>query len=152
MLECPPDLLAALPKGAEAIAKDWWSSLSDADRKQISGMWDQRLEVKFFSPQPSDVGQADSWEQVPEVEGGRFVPTDDTRGLKEWGPSYFEHLLQHPELVLVWEPEHRTFHIGCTQHADARKCLTSREVPVNFRCPLELARCPLKSLRGSRFI
>jgi hypothetical protein len=124
--------------------------MSDVDRQQVAGMWDERLEVRFFSPQRSDAGQVDDWENVPEVQGGRFVPTDDTRGLKEWGPGYFEHLLQHPELVLVWEPEHRTFYIGCTQHPAAQECLKSGEIPVDFRCPLDLTACPLLQLRGSR--
>lgn len=112
MLEFPSDLLAALPSGADKIAKHWWESLSEADRQRVSGMWDERLEVKFFTPQSSSDGEADTWEEVPKVIGGRFVPADDSTGLAEWGPGYFEHLLQHPELVLAWEPQRRTFHIG----------------------------------------
>jgi hypothetical protein len=92
----------------------------------------------------------DEWEQVPTVKGGRFVPPDDARGLAEWGPGYIEHLLQHPELVLLWEPAQRTFHIGCTRHAAARSCLESGGVPKGFACPVGSASCPLLPLKGAR--
>lgn len=59
MLEIPPDLLAALPQGAEPVASDWWSTLSDTDRSQVADMWDDRIEVKFFTPQRTDDGQMD---------------------------------------------------------------------------------------------
>jgi hypothetical protein len=150
MIEIPSSLIATLPTGAETVARGWWDSLTDADRQQLIDMWDERLEVKFFSPQCSDAGDTDDWERVPKVRGSRFVPTDDTRGLEEWGPGYFEHLLQHPELVIVWEPEQRTFHIGCTSHPAARECMKSGQVPVDFRCPLDSLACPLLPLRGSR--
>ena len=57
---------------------------------------------------------------IPAVQGGRFVSSDDD-GREEWTPGYFEHLLQHPDLVLAYEPPHRVFYI-CTQHAAARAC------------------------------
>ena len=152
MVEFPSDLIAALPQGSESVARDWWSTLSDDDRRQIAGLWDERLEVKFFTPQRSEAGRQDDWEHVPDVEGGRFIPSDDARGLKEWGPGYFEHLLQHPELVLVWEPERRTFHIGCVQHPAAQQCWKVGEIPPEFTCPLDLSTCPLLSLRSSRRI
>lgn len=91
-----------------------------------------------------------AWAETPRVKRGCFVPSDDARGIDEWGPSYFEHLLQHPELVLIWEPETRTFHVGCTRHAAARECLSSGQVAVDFACPFELPACPLQPLRGAR--
>jgi hypothetical protein len=146
MLEMPEDLLAAIPTASEPVARDWWAALSDAERGQVAGLWDDRREVHFFSPQADDAECLDAWEQVPEVQGGRFLPRDDAWGLSEWGPGYFEHLLQHPELVLIWEPAERTFHIGCTRHADARACLESGRVPTDFVCPLDSASCPLEPL------
>jgi hypothetical protein len=152
MSDLPADLLAALPPGAVEVARRWWSSLSEADQRRVAGLWDERLEVQFFTPQPDDTGQVDCWEQVPTVVGGRFVPRDDAWGLSEWGPGYFEHLLQHPELVIVWEPVGRTFHIGCTRHPSARACLTSGEVPSAFVCPLGIESCPWEPLRGARLL
>jgi hypothetical protein len=148
MNELPPDLLAALPEGAGTVAERWWASLSQEDRRRVAGLWDERLEVRFFAPQADAAGCVDGWDQVPAVRGGRFVPSDDD-GRGEWGPGYFEHLLQHPELVLAYEPPRRTFHI-CTQHAAARACVAEGVVPVGFVCPVGSASCPMRPLRGAR--
>lgn len=150
MLDFPADLLAAIPAGSEPVARQWWASLSEDDRRQVAGLWDDRREVRFFLPQADDAGRLDAWEQVPRVEGSRFVPRDDAWGLAEWGLGYFEHLLEHPELVLLWEPAERTFHIGCTRHQPARACLESGEVPADFVCPVGFPACPLKPIRGAR--
>ncbi len=93
------------------MAEKWWSTLSEPDRRRIAGLWDKRLEVCFFSPQADASGVVDDWQQVPSVRGGRFIPSEDD-GRTEWSPGYFEHLLQHPELVLAYEPPRRTFYIG----------------------------------------
>ena len=146
----PADLLAALPSGAGPVAESWWATLSDADQQRLTGLWDERLEVKFFTPQADDDGCADEWEQVPVVRGGRFVPPDDD-GRADWQPGYFEHLLQHPELVLAYEPQARTFYLGCTLHAAARECLAKGRVPTGYECPVGDAKCPLEPLRGAQF-
>jgi hypothetical protein len=149
MDEFPPELLAALPEGSGAVAMQWWASLSDVDRLKITVLWDERLEVCFFAPQADNTGCVDTWDQVPKVRGGRFVPSDND-GRSEWESGYFEHLLQHPELVLAYEPPRRRFYIGCTQHAAARACLTAGSVPAQFVCPVGSEGCPLEPLRGSR--
>jgi hypothetical protein len=149
MEELPSDLLAALPEAGVPVAQQWWASLSDADRRRIAGLWDERLEVSFFAPQADAAGCVDAWEQVPPVSGGRFIPHDDD-GHSAWGPGYFEHLLQHSELVLAYDPPHRTFHIGCTLHTAARVCLAAGVVPTEFACPVGSESCPLERLRGSR--
>lgn len=152
MVDLPADLLEAIPPGSAAVVQRWWASLTDDDRLRVAALWDRRHEVHFFTPQADDSGRLDDWTEMPKVRGGRFVPPDDARGLAEWGPGYFEHLLQHPELVPVWEPARRTFYIGCTRHAAARSCLESGEVPPEFACPAGLASCPLFPLRGGRLI
>jgi hypothetical protein len=150
MREIPADLLSAIPPGSEGVARQWWGALSEDDRRQVAGLWDARREVHFFSPQADEAGRVDEWGQVPRVRGGRFVPPDDAWGLSEWGPGYFEHLLEHPELVLLWEPAGRTFHIGCTRHQAARSCLASGRVPAEFVCPVDSPACPLRPIRGAR--
>jgi hypothetical protein len=149
MIALPPDLLAAIPPRSVTVAERWWNSLSDEERSQVADLWDNRLEVRFFTPQRDESGRLDDWEQVPAVWGGRFFPPDDAWGLAEWGPGYFEHLLQHPELMLLWQPAERTFHIGCTRHHAARACLDSGSVPETFTCPLSSQACPFVSLRGA---
>jgi hypothetical protein len=59
-------------------------------------------------------------------------------------------LLQHQELILAYDPTHRTFHIGCTQHPAAQACLKEGAVPTDFACPLASTSCPLNALRGAR--
>lgn len=152
MVEFPADLMQAIPRGAVPAARSWWDALPEPERRQVASLWDDRLEVHFFSPQADESGRLDDWAEVPTVEGGRFVPRDDAWGLAEWGPGYFEHLLQHPELVLLWEPERRTFHIGCTAHAAARSCLVAGQVPAEFACPAGTPSCPLLPLKGSRLL
>jgi len=149
MSQPPNDLLSAIPSGKEEVVRDWWSSLSELDQKQLVELWDNRLEVCFFSPQSDPEGQTDEWSQIPKVVGGRFVPTDNASGLSEWGPDYFEYLLLNPELVLAYEPAERTFHIGCHQHLAARACLINGTVPRTFNCPVASTSCPLEALRGS---
>ena len=119
MTDIPADLLTSLPPGSEPVAKAWWDTLSSDDRQRIAQMWDERLEVRFFTPQEDEHGCTDKWDAVPQVKGGRFVPSDDD-GRDDWQPGYFEHLLQHPELVLAFDPTNLTFHNGCTQHHAAR--------------------------------
>lgn len=148
MDQLPVDLLASLSEGARPVAECWWASLSAADRQRIAGLWDERLEVCFFAPQSDPAGSVDTWEQVPAVQGGRFVPSDDD-GRGEWAPGYFEHLLQHPELVLAYEPPRRVFYI-CTQHPAAQACVAAGVIPVEFVCPLTEPSCPLLALRGAR--
>ncbi|BBO34742.1 hypothetical protein PLANPX_4354 [Lacipirellula parvula] len=145
----PPALLAAFSVSEGEAIRSWWATLGDVDRDRIIELWDERLEVCFFAPQADEAGRADEWSQLPEVEGGRFVPHDDS-GAREWGPGYFEYLLQHPEFVITYEPELHKLYPTCTQHAVARACVTSGSVPVQFSCPVNMHDCPLLRLRGGR--
>jgi hypothetical protein len=120
MDEIPHDLLAALLAAARATAETWWAGLSDGERRQIAGLWDKRLEVRFFEPQADESGRVDDWDHIPKVRRGRY-----------------EHAT-------------RTFHVGCTVHAAARSCLTNGAVPAGFACPVSRANRPLLPLRGCR--
>ena len=120
MTDPPDDLLAAVPASTTDIVRNWWSSLPDEEKGRLADAWDKRLEVCFFTPQPDSTGKVDDWAQIPKVVGGRFIPTDDTSGFSEWGPTYFEYLLSHPELVIAFDAPLRTFHIGGAVAASAR--------------------------------
>lgn len=146
--DLPIDFVQSLPQGTEAVARQWWNSLGPADRATIAGLWDSRLEVSFFAPQSDDAGSLDAWDQIPAVQGGRFVPSDDD-GRGEWMEGYFEHLLQHPELVIAYDPTQRAFHFGCTAESQARACIAAGKVPGGFRCPAQSATCPFEALRGA---
>ncbi|MDY3557863.1 hypothetical protein R5W23_005514 [Gemmata sp. JC673] len=151
MEQPPADLLALLSEDEKPHAQFWWDTLPAADRRRVAGLWDERLEVCFFAPQADESGRLDGWEQVPAVRGGQFVPAaDDQRS--DWITGYFEYLLQHPELVLLYDPSHRRFHIGCNRHAAARACLSVGRVPGDFVCPRGAADCPLTPLRGASLV
>jgi hypothetical protein len=151
MQPIPADLLAVLPEGAGPVADNWWATLSDADQRRLVGLWDERLEVKFFTPQLDDIGHVDDWEQVPKVARGRFVPAEnDDRD--EWSPEFFERLLQDPDLILAYEPLYRCFFIACTQHPAAQTCLALGQIPVEFTCPIASKSCPLLLLRGASLL
>ena len=146
--DLPADFVQSIPEGTEAVARHWWSSLSAADRDTIARLWDNRLEISFFAPQADDSGCVDAWEQIPAIQGGRFIPPDDD-GRGEWMEGYFEHLLQHPELVIAYDPTQRAFHFGCTAESQARACIAVGRVPGSFHCPARSTTCPFERLRGA---
>ena len=49
MDDLPADLVVNLPEGSEPVARQWWASLSDDERRRIVGLWDERLEVLDWS-------------------------------------------------------------------------------------------------------
>ena len=114
MLPIPAQLtqtFAEVDQGAIAV---WWSGLSDEHRAEVARLCDQRADTCFF-------GVVADESELPEVEQG-LCDEDDVRPVDEWAPSHFEYLLNHPELVLIWDETEPTFHVGCTAHADARRC------------------------------
>jgi hypothetical protein len=124
-----------------AIAS-WWSKLSDAHREEVARLCDTRADTCFF-------GVVADESELPEVERG-LCEEDDVRPVEEWAPGHFEYLLNHPELVLIWDQAERTFHVGCTGHVQARACWKSGEVPAGFACPFVRSDCFMRPLVGRR--
>lgn len=125
----------------DAIAA-WWSKLSGAHRDEVTRLCDTRAETCFF-------GVVADESELPDVERG-LCDEDDVRPVDEWAASHFEYLLNHPELVLVWDPTERALHVGCTAHADARACWKSGEVPAGFTCPFAGSDCLMRPMVGRR--
>lgn len=126
----------------DAIAA-WWSKLSDAHRDEIARLCDTRADNCFF-------GVVADESELPEVERG-LCDEDDVRPVEEWAPSHFEYLLNHPELVLIWDQAERSFHVGCTAHTSAKTCWANGFTPSNFSCPFARADCLMRPLLGRRF-
>jgi hypothetical protein len=145
----PDGLQNVIPVTERGTVQEWWSTLSAIDRQRIATLWDERIEVNFFAPQTDDSGRLDDWNELPLVEGGRFIPHDD-RGFREWGPGYFEHLLQNPELVIGYDPEQLVVYHICSHHSAAQTCVAMGVVPAQFSCPVSDPLCPLLRLRGAR--
>ncbi len=137
----PRPLLDGLTASTSRDVEAWWAAFHDDARAEVISLWDGRRDGCFFGIDADDPSGP-----VPAVIGGRFVPHDDAWGLAEWGPGYFEHMLDHPEQFPVWEPTSRTFHIGCTAHPEARACLASGLIPADFRCPFHAVGCPMSRL------
>ena len=131
---------ADIDQGAIAA---WWSKLSDEHRQEVAKLCDTRADTCFF-------GVVADESELPEVERG-LCDEDDVRPVEEWAPGHFEYLLNHPELVLIWDQTERTFHVGCTAHADARGCWKSGGVPAGFACPFARSDCLMRPLLGRRF-
>ena len=142
MSTLPPDLSASLPSTEDASATAWWNGLSHQQRSELAVLCDPLQDDCFFGVTPEGG-------EPPTVRGGRFLPHDDAWGLEEWGPEWFDHLLEHPELVTMWEVERlRTFHI-CTRHPAARATLAVGRIPADFVCPFDSADCLMRRLIDS---
>lgn len=124
MTPIPSQLSTVFAKADRAAIETWWAELSEAARAEIATLCDERADACFFGVVADERDHV-----VPKVRGGRFLPEDDAWGFDEWGPSYFDHLVAHPELVLVWDPPQRTFHTGCIRHTSARMCWRNSAVP-----------------------
>jgi hypothetical protein len=144
MLPLPPALGDAYLDADRTAIEAWWSALPAAEQENLTQLCDHRLDKCFFG-----VIADDGKHVVPKVHGGRFVPREnDPWGFDEWGLEYFYHLLDHPELVLIWDEPQRTFHYGCTRHPAAHRCWSTRHIPTNFNCPFQSQSCLLSPLRG----
>jgi hypothetical protein len=148
MLPIPDDLLAALPDRGHPAAEQWWASLSEKQQRQVCDLWSQRVEVRFFEPIQHKDGTKDDWCDVPDVQGGRFIPREPDFRF-EASAEYWDFLFQHREHLLAYEPETGRFHHICTQHWAARRCREQGMVPADYACPLGSQECPLEAIRGA---
>lgn len=142
MEDLPETIRNSVPPELFGEASAWWQSLEDDDRRELQRLCDAKKELFLFETfsESSDI----------KVHGGRFISSDDNRRFEEWGEDYFDYLLGNPELVLVHDPEHRTFHIGCTLHANARQCYSNRMIDDSFHCPFDSTRCRMRQILGTR--
>lgn len=142
MSELPESIRQSLPENLIEEAIAWWRALSDSDRQELQKLCDLRKETFLFETFPND-GSGIT------VAGGKFIAHDDCIGIDEWGKDYFDYLMGNPELVLVHDPAHRTFHIGCTRHIAALQCYNRGTVPVDFTCPFGETACRMRIMLGN---
>src|SRR5262249_10852606 len=120
------------------------TDLPGTARSEVISLCDKRLDFCFFIPH-QDAAEELRGDPLPNVIGGRFVPSDEEAGWAEWRAEYFEYLLNHPEVVFREPQVVRTFHI-CTRHEIARATLAAGRIPADFVCPLGLQDCPMRKL------
>jgi len=140
MTPIPPHLTRAFAEVDQRAIAEWWAALDEDHRAEVARLCDRRADSCFF-------GVVADASQLPEVERG-LCDEDDVRPVQEWAPAHFEYLLNHPELVLIWDQTERTFHTGCTAHRDARACWSNGSVPRDFACPVGRNDCLMRPMRG----
>lgn len=145
MTSISAQLSNAFTEADRSSIEKWWSNLSEAARAETAVLCDERAENCFFGVVADERDHV-----IPKVHGGRFLPSDDAWGFDEWGPSYFDHLIAHPE-VLVWDATQRTFHTGCIGQQSARNCWRNSAAPEDFECQFEADdQCLMRPLRRRR--
>jgi hypothetical protein len=147
MRSIPADALKAVPADARRAVDNWWISLSDVEREKTASLWDRRRESCFFERQTSEDGTRDSWNRVPAVTGGRFVPHDDSIRMHEWLEDRMEYVLGQDDFLLGQVLVFRTFHI-CQAEPAARAVTESGVLPLDYVCPLNLSECPMRRLQS----
>lgn len=143
MKDFPESLRASIPPELIDDALAWWQSLTESDRSELVRLCDARREIFLFET-------VDGSDAERRISGGKFLPHDDASGIEEWGEDYFDTLLSNPELVIVYDPGFRRFHIGCSRHARARGCFAEGRIAAEFRCPLGNADCLMDRIRRTR--
>lgn len=138
----PSNLTDSIPDALLDDAKQWWTALSESDRDELTLLCDSRRELFLF--------ETFSGDDAPKVTGGKFIPHDNAFGIDDWGEDYFQHLLDHPELMIVYDTELRTFHIGCSRHIDARRCFVAGRMSNTFQCPFDSSVCLMHKIRNNR--
>lgn len=139
----PSSLRDSLPAHLVADAENWWADLKDDDRIELVRLCDSRKEIFLFET-------LDPSKDNAKITGGKFLPHDDGFGIQEWGEDWFDSLLSNPELMIVYDPEIRTFHIGCNRHAAARDCFRHGTISHGFQCPFSDDACLMEQIRKKR--
>ncbi len=138
----PKNLTASIPDSLIGDAERWWKSLNEDDRNELAHLCDSRREIFLFETFSAD--------DSPKVTGGKFIPHDHAFGIDEWGEGYFQHLLDHPELMIVYDTQLQTFHIGCSRHIHARRCFADGRISHDFQCPFETRDCRMHKILDNR--
>lgn len=126
--------------------ESWWQSLNDDSQSDVRILLDRRNDSRAYIYAGDDSGERD-WHILPI--GDDDLPFDDPQEYeREWQLDYFQHLLDHPELVLSRDAVIRTFHI-CTAHPAARRVATDGQLTCDFQCPVNDADCPIRAFASS---
>ena len=140
-LPVPKQLLRGLAQVDHAEIEEWWKSLPGSTQEQVATLCDRRHDSCLFGV----LGGG----EAPEVDRGHFLPdADDASEVGSWNEDQFEYLMNHPELVVVWDPNARKVHIGCVAHAKARECWAMGRIPEKFQCPFDRTDCLMNPMKG----
>jgi len=120
-------LVDGFPDVARQEIERWWVSLTEERREQVAHLCDERQDKCVFGIVGID---------EVEVESGHFMPDEEIQDDGDaWNQDRFDYLLNHPELVIAWEPSSGRVHHVCSAHAAALRCLVEGAVPKDLQCP-----------------
>ena len=126
--------------------ESWWQNLDDDSQSDVCVLLDRRNDSRAFVYADDDSGRRD-WHVLPV--GDEDLPFDDPRQyVRECEYEYFQHLLDHPELVIAPPVVIRTFHI-CVAHPEARRVAADGELTCDFQCPVNDVNCPIRNFASS---
>lgn len=131
----------------ERIAvESWWQSLNDDSRSDVGVLLDRRHDSRAYIFADDEAGNR-GWHALPIVDDE--LPSDDPREYeREWQLEYFQHLLDHPELVIPPDAVVRTFRI-CVAHPEARRVAEDGELACDFECPVDHNGCPIRAFAST---
>lgn len=139
----PDTFLEKCTEQERADVESWWRSLNDSSRSDVGVLLDRRNDSRAYIYADDESGNR-AWHVLPI--GDDVLPFDDPREYeREWQLDYFQHLLDHPELVISQDAVVSTFHI-CVAHPEARRVATDGRLTCEFQCPVnDDDDCPIRA-------
>jgi hypothetical protein len=137
-----PDLIKILPESGRNHAVDWWLNLSESERDEFSGLWEESLEkdAKGLVMVGFDADRGYIFK-------GTFREGDDV-DVVEFDDHELFDLYFNKTGQLATSPVSggfRVFHV-CMAHPAAKACLDSGLIPHDFACPLAHPQCPMHAV------
>jgi hypothetical protein len=136
----PLDFLEKCTAAERHQVLQWWESLSGESQGDVRVLLDRRQESIAYVYAKSESGEL-SWHTIPFIDDELPID-DDAENENEWQLDYFQHLLDHPELVIANDVVVRTFHI-CTQHLSAINVVKTCSIDHLFQCSDGNVNCPI---------
>jgi hypothetical protein len=124
------------------LAGAWWAQLTEAQRDELSALYDARHEKPGWTSATPD-GQ---WARIPVVFRARWGDPETSREDEMWRRDFLEYCNGHEVGAWIRTAYARTVHVACAAHPAAREVLRNGVLRRDFPCPLRDARCPLRGL------
>lgn len=140
----PNEFLEKCSASEREEVESWWRGLNPESRTEVRVLLDRRNDSRAFVFSTDETGET-TWRVLPIVDDD--LPFDDPQvDEREWKIEYFQHLLAHPEQLLL-ETKVRTFYI-CVNHSRAREVAAEGQLSGHFICPAANTECPIQQFAG----
>ena len=142
--DLPAEFLEKYTDDERAEVESWWGGLRDDSRNSVCVLLDRRQDARAFVFAAAEDGSVAEWRTLP-LADEPWPADDDEDETKQQQLEFFQHLLDHEEMIIPTEATIRTFRI-CVDHPAARKVRSDGSVDCDFRCPIAAADCPIRGL------